>query len=146
SPRSAPGNEPPDGAIPPRGPCLQARMTSVIERLHQRGVYGRRVRVLVGELCQVLPPAVAGTMAVLDIGCGDGLIARLLMERRPDLRIEGIDVLARPGAHIPVTLFDGSRIPRADEAVDVALLVDVLHHADEPMALLREAFRVARST
>ena len=33
---------------------------------------------------------------VLDVGTGDGLIAAALAERRPDLRIEGIDVLVRP--------------------------------------------------
>jgi SAM-dependent methyltransferase len=53
-------------------------------------------------------------------------------------------VLVRPTTAIPVEHFDGSRRPDADGSVDVVMLVDVLHHAADPMVLLREARRVAR--
>jgi SAM-dependent methyltransferase len=39
--------------------------------------------------------------------------------------------------------FDGFRLPFRDGAFDVAFLVFVLHHADDPGELLREASRVA---
>jgi ubiquinone/menaquinone biosynthesis C-methylase UbiE len=81
---------------------------------------------------------------VLDVGCGDGLLDRMLMNARPDLRIEGIDVLLRPQTHIPVTLFDGRRIPHPDKSFDAVTFVDVLHHTDDPAVLLAEAGRVAR--
>ena len=51
--------------------------------------------------------------------------------------------LVRPTTHIPVQEFDGHTL-RWTTAVDVVLLVDVLHHADDPMRLLKEAARVAR--
>ena len=35
-------------------------------------------------------------------------------------------------------------IPRNNASVDVVMFVDVLHHTDDPMILLREARRVAR--
>lgn len=56
----------------------------------------------------------------------------------------GLDVLVRPTCHIPVREFDGRTIPHEDGTFDIAILVDVLHHADDPGALLREALRVAR--
>ncbi len=40
-------------------------------------------------------------------------------------------------------LFDGARLPFADRAFDVCLLAFVLSYADDPVALLREAGRVA---
>src|SRR5690349_7501457 len=81
---------------------------------------------------------------VLDIGCGDGRLAELLMGRRADVRITGVDVLLRPNLRIPVKHFDGAHLPFDDASFDCALLVDVLHHTDDPLVLLREAQRVAR--
>ncbi|HWE36605.1 MAG TPA: methyltransferase domain-containing protein [Isosphaeraceae bacterium] len=112
----------------------------LIDRVHDRHVHGRRVRVLCEHLAALVP---AGA-SVLDVGCGDGLLARLLLDRRPDLDVRGIDVLVRPGTHVPVAPFDGRTIPEADGGVDVVLFVDVLHHTDDPTVLLREAARVAR--
>lgn len=111
-----------------------------IEQLHERYVVDRRARVLSQHLIQILPP----DASVLDVGCGDGRIASLISKQRPDLRIRGIDVLVREQTNIPVGLFDGERLPFRDASIDVAMLIDVLHHTDHPMRLLSEAARVAR--
>ena len=58
--------------------------------------------------------------------------------------ITGVDVLVRPATHIPVVLFDGAHLPLEDGSVDVVTFVDVLHHTEHPIILLREAARVAR--
>lgn len=81
---------------------------------------------------------------VLDVGCGDGVLAALVKGKRPDLDITGIDVLVRPSTRIPIEKFNGVRIPFGDGSVDVVMFVDVLHHADDPAMLLREAARTAR--
>jgi SAM-dependent methyltransferase len=107
--------------------------------LHRKAVFSRRVRVLAEQLVRLLPPG----PRLLDVGCGDGSIARALTHRRPDLKIDGYDVLARPNAAIPVTRFDGTHLPVADGDADAVLLVDVLHHADDAVSLLRECARVA---
>jgi SAM-dependent methyltransferase len=104
-------------------------------------VHGRRVRVLSEALAGLLP----GDGAVLDVGCGDGYIDKLITERRPGLEISGLDVVPRVAPHIPVRQFDGSEIPYPDDAFDTVMLVDVLHHADAPLDLLREALRVSRN-
>jgi len=108
--------------------------------LHSNCIFGRRVRKIADHLAEVIPP----NARVLDVGCGDGAIARTLLSRRPDLDVTGLDVLVRPACHIPVQPFDGQTLPFAAGSVDVVLFVDVLHHTDDPMVLLREADRVAR--
>jgi SAM-dependent methyltransferase len=113
---------------------------SLIDLVHGRYVFGRRVRVLARHLAELLPREAS----VLDVGCGDGTVASQLLQSRPDLRVEGIDVLVRPETHIPVRAFDGRTIPHGDRSFDVVMFVDVLHHTDDPTLLLREAVRVAR--
>lgn len=113
---------------------------SLIGTLHQGMVFSRRAEVLSQALAALLPP----NASVLDVGCGNGMIAWLIQEQRPDVSITGIDVLVRPETHIPVEAFDGTTLPRPDNSVDAVLFVDVLHHTEDPEALLREAKRVAR--
>ncbi len=114
---------------------------SLLGDLHGEVVFQRRVRVLSAALSDLIPDAAT----VLDVGCGDGLIDRLIGERRPDLTISGVDVMVRPATHIPVEPFDGQTLPLGDGSLDVVMLVDVLHHADDPERLLGEALRVARA-
>lgn len=110
------------------------------EKIHTRWIGQRRIRVLARHIDKLLPRQ--GTL--LDVGCGDGDLTRRLGARKPGLLISGLDVLPRPGSRIPVELFDGREIPKPDAAFDTVLLVDVLHHCEEPETLLSEAARVAR--
>jgi SAM-dependent methyltransferase len=120
---------------------LQTRKFSLIGAFHEKLVFNRRVRVLARHLAALIPPRAR----VLDVGCGDGLIDRLIVEHRPEVSIEGIDPLVRPHTHIPVREFDGARIPHTGSSFDAVLFVDVLHHTANPLDLLREAARVGRA-
>jgi SAM-dependent methyltransferase len=95
--------------------------------------------VLGEHLAGLIPPHAR----VLDVGCGDGLLARRIMQRRSDIELRGVDVLLRRQTHIPVEAFDGQVIPYADGSFDAVMLVDVLHHTQDPMQLLHEAARTA---
>lgn len=108
--------------------------------LHANLVHGRRVRVI-GEL---LAPLIPPRARVLDVGCGDGRVGRALLERRPDLELRGVEIRPRSGTLIPVDAYDGRTLPYADGSFDALVYVDVLHHSEQPEALLREALRVAR--
>jgi SAM-dependent methyltransferase len=114
---------------------------NIIERIHDRYIKGRRVRVIASRLAPLVPRAAR----VLDVGSGDGRIAKEIARLRPDLTIAGVDVLMRADARIPVTAFDGTHLPFDDKSFDAILFVDVLHHTLDPLALLREAHRVGRS-
>ncbi|HEX4950785.1 MAG TPA: class I SAM-dependent methyltransferase [Blastocatellia bacterium] len=113
---------------------------SIIGKIHNEYVYDRRMSQLSTHLAEMIPPQAS----VLDVGCGDGRIAGLIMQKRPDVNIEGIDILVRPQTYIPVMPFDGEKIPHEDASFDVVMFVDVLHHTNDPLILLREAIRVSR--
>jgi SAM-dependent methyltransferase len=83
--------------------------------------------------------------SVLDIGCGDGTIGSLIAHLRPDISIQGVEVLVRPKCKIECRAFDGASLPFPDASFDVCLFVDVLHHTQDPALLLREAARASRS-
>ncbi len=112
----------------------------VLDFFHSYFIHTRRVRVL----CEVLEKLIPDRASVIDIGCGDGLLVEAILEKRPDLCIQGIDVLARPSAAIPVKKFDGLHLPCEDNSIDVAMFIDVLHHCDDPINLLLDAKRVTR--
>src|SRR6266403_3840863 len=71
---------------------------SWIARTHRALVFGRRARVLAGALAPLIPPE---ARSVLDIGCGDGTIASLIAERRPELAVEGVEVTPRTTCRVP---------------------------------------------
>ena len=121
-------------------PMARFDLKPLLNSIHGAAVFNRRVRVLAGHLADAIPSR--GT--VLDLGCGDGSVAAALMQIRPDLKVEGVDVLIRPQTHIPVTQYDGTTLPFEDQSFDYVTIVDVLHHTDDPAAVLTEAARVAR--
>lgn len=115
-------------------------VTAALGQVHERVVFNRRVAVL----GQALGALIAPGSTILDVGAGDGQIARLMAAQAPDTTVRGIDIMGRPTSHIPVELFDGTTIPHPDKSFDVVSFVDVLHHTDDPRVLLKEAARVAR--
>lgn len=98
-------------------------------------------------IARLLPEAgAAGTLEVIDVGSGDGYLGAVFQTFRPETRVTGVEThlreLTRAGFE-PV-VYDGRRLPFADGAFDVAILANVLHHADDQHALFAEACRVTR--
>ena len=115
-------------------------LKKTLGQAHEKLVFNRRVRVLVEQIGAMLP----ANAQMLDVGTGDGQIAKMIGEMQEGTNVEGIDIMERVTTHIPVTLFDGTTIPMEDNSVDVVTFVDVLHHTDDPQILISEASRVAR--
>ena len=61
----------------------------ILTRAHGALVFDRRVRIIVANLAKEIPIRAE----VLDVGTGDGSIAKAIALNRPDIKIEGIDVL-----------------------------------------------------
>ncbi|MBA3962027.1 MAG: methyltransferase domain-containing protein [Chthoniobacterales bacterium] len=115
-------------------------MQNLLNTLHTNLVFGRRVQKLSEALGQMIPVG----SRVLDVGCGDGQISARISENGKNISVAGIDVLVRPQPHIPVTQFDGTHMPFEKDSFDLVMFVDVLHHTEDPAALLAEAARVSR--
>lgn len=114
----------------------------LMRRLH-RPVYESRLRVLTGAILPHLQPG----DSVLDVGCGNGQLGAALRdhaEAPADLDVRGLERVQRGGEAIPVTAYDGHTIPLDDDAVDVVILADVLHHETDEDRLLSECLRVTR--
>lgn len=111
-----------------------------IRRWHRAFIFQRRTRVLSELLAAQIPHGAS----VLDIGCGDGTIASRIAQLRPDIAIQGVEFMVRPECAIECRSFDGLTLPFPDASFDLCLFVDVLHHTQDPLILLREATRVTR--
>jgi ubiquinone/menaquinone biosynthesis C-methylase UbiE len=89
-----------------------------------------------------------GANSVLEVGCGEGLLAdRLIKARRPE-HFEGCDVALRPAAGIDpqIVLREASiyGLPYADASFDLVVCCEVLEHLADPASGLVELARVAR--
>jgi DNA-binding transcriptional ArsR family regulator/protein-L-isoaspartate O-methyltransferase len=115
---------------------------------HERGlVPGKSWAAWARALGHLLPP-----LRVADLGCGEGLLS--MEAARWASKVTAVDVSprvlerARQGAlerglrNIAWKVGDIEAVPLPDASVDVALLSQALHHANDPSAALREAARI----
>jgi 2-polyprenyl-6-hydroxyphenyl methylase/3-demethylubiquinone-9 3-methyltransferase len=93
------------------------------------------------SLAQAVHPWVRGPR-VLEVGCGDGLVAQVLTSREPHIHVTGIDVSPAPGqlytgdparAEFRSCTID-DLAATSPEPFDLVLVVDVLHHVDDESA------------
>lgn len=83
---------------------------------------------------------------ICDLGCGDGNVGKQIAADGKEVILA--DVYQHP--HIASTglpfqkLEQGKSVPLPNRSVDTTLLLTVLHHADDPVALLREGVRITR--
>ncbi len=82
---------------------------------------------------------------VLDIGCGNGIISKLLINNLR-IQITGCDIKNYLIYNIPFVKFNGSKLPFKKNEFDAVILNDVLHHLPylEQDNLIKESSRVAR--
>lgn len=114
----------------------------IVNPLHLLADTNRRADILSRHLSQLLQHN--ESLTGLDIGCGSGKIAVNIQRLCPDIRMSGVDVLVRKDTVINVTEFDGMRLPFEDNSYDFTMLIDVLHHTDDPAGIIKECCRVAR--
>lgn len=109
---------------------------------HYNSAHSNIIEAIVEKLLFMIPNG----SKVLDVGCGDGLLASRLKIELTGLNIKGVDTVQQKKNFIPVELFDGRTLPYPKNSFDVVLLMDVLHHARDPVMLLKECMRVSRKS
>ncbi len=100
-----------------------------------------RIARAFGELAQ---RGSGGIDAMLDVGCGDGLLATRVGGLVGARSIRGVDVKAQPNCRIAVSVYDGLTLPFADAEFDLVTISDVLHHTSDPKRVLTEVLRVTK--
>jgi len=88
-------------------------------------------------------PFINENETVLDIGAGGGWTGQLISESK-GAKVTLLDVKDFNHSSLPVTIYDGEKIPFEDNTFDVSLLLFVLHHCKDPEAVLKEAMRVSK--
>ena len=96
---------------------------------------------------RVVEPHISGCRRVLDFGCGDMGLDRLLLSRNSSLHITGIDVVPfHPSKDTRLTfrMYTGDALPFADRSFDAVFAYHVFHHTKDPFTSLGECTRVCR--
>jgi len=103
-------------------------------------ILARRARQLLGRLAPHLPRE----GRLLDVGSGTGHNAAAI-EDATRLQVTEMDVTDLNTKGRQLVLFDGQNIPFGNSDFDAVLLLYVLHYAADPMGLVQELGRVART-
>jgi SAM-dependent methyltransferase len=89
---------------------------------------------------------------VLDVGCGFGYGTVALMGRAKSPRwiagverdLANVELAGRTYPWLPMVRADARSLPFPDHSVDAVVMLDVLEHLDDPVAVLVEVRRVLR--
>lgn len=81
---------------------------------------------------------------VLDLGASDGRLSYEISKQFPNIKFEGVDTYVQPNTYIPIKRYDGVKLPYKDDSFDLVLIVDVIHHSNNPQELIKEAKRVTK--
>ncbi|MEP4124250.1 MAG: SAM-dependent methyltransferase, partial [Lentilitoribacter sp.] len=87
-------------------------LKSLIGKTHETLIFERRVRVLIEKIGALVP----SNSKMMDVGTGDGQIAKAIGEQSDKVDVHGIDIMLRKTTHIPVEVFDGVTMPSADKS------------------------------
>lgn len=112
----------------------------------------RLLRAFYRRIAADLAASIPTDAAVLDVGTGPGVLLVELAQRRPDVRLTGVDLspdmISAAGRNLgergSVRVADATDLPFPDAAFDVIVSSISLHHWDHPDRAAAELARVLR--
>lgn len=129
--------------------AAEAHFNRVAGRLARGYCPGRSWEAVGQMLCLLVP-----RIRIADLGAGEGVLSQLLarraeyvhcVDKSPRMVKVGRELARRQGIrNLDYVLGDIEAIPLRAESVDLALLSQALHHAENPRRALAEAHRVVR--
>lgn len=113
---------------------------------HARALY-RIVADEVARACQNIP-----SPRVLDLGCGTGALAGIVLDEIPSCTLVGVDLSAnmvelateRFGRRAEAVVGDAEHLPFHDNSFDVAYCNDSFHHYPDPVLATFQVWRALR--
>ncbi len=98
------------------------------------------------EQVTMLKSYLTGINTVLDIGTGSSISIHYFAKEFPEIEFVTVDIAdMRQEKKLPFFIYDGKKLPFNDHSFDIAVLNEVLHHADDPESVLKEAKRVGKA-
>jgi len=129
--------------------AADAHFNRVAGRLGRHYCPGRSWEAVGRMLCQLVP-----AIRIADLGAGEGVLSQLLarraefihcVDKSPRMVKVGRELARREGIrNLDYVLGDIEDIPLRAGSVDLALLSQALHHAEQPRRALAEAHRILR--
>ncbi|WP_298423960.1 class I SAM-dependent methyltransferase [uncultured Kordia sp.] len=115
-------------------------------RFHKNASHSNRIAILSRLFTQKIQELAIQkeTITLLDIGCGDMKITKILAEQNKNLQTTGVDIYPNTRNWKNYVAFDGRTLPFTEKSFDIILFSDVLHHDYENLdQLIKEAKRVS---
>ena len=119
---------------------------------YDEGMQGEHARRLYPHVVEEVVRAVADipTPRLLDLGCGTGALAKLVLRQVPRAQLTCVDLSSemlgvagkRLGAAAKLVAADAERLPFCDSSFDAAWCNDSFHHYPDPERAAFQAWRV----
>ncbi len=95
------------------------------------------------EIVRKISPYLTIKDRILDIGSGSCWVCYVLQQKGFSVTALDIKNKSRVSPISPI-IYDGKKLPFPDNSFDISLLITVLHHTQDPVAILKEAKRVSK--
>lgn len=119
--------------------ALKQALTGMVKKAKEDAALMDRARIIFEQIS----PFLIGE-SLLDIGCGNGLVSYLAKDRFKQIMLLDVVRYVPPAFGLNFLEYrDGEPLP-VKQQYDTVLLLTVLHHAEDPLRLLREAWATTR--
>lgn len=96
------------------------------------------------KIVERITPFLKTSQKIVDIGCGKGLVTKLLRQKGKKVTAVDVKSFKYPREISDVILYDGQKLPFPNNSFDTALLITVMHHTPNPSIVFKEAARVGK--